>query len=127
MNNTFLKSTVAVIAGLAAIFILSIMTDIILEKTGAMKMNAFNQSSLWLNILVVFLRMVYDITGAYLAAKLAPNYPIRHAMIIGIIGVAVNTSGAVMTWNNAPHWMALILVALPIPCAWIGASLKKQV
>jgi hypothetical protein len=126
MSNTILKSIGAVIAGLITVFVLSIVTDIILERTGLMKLEPFSFNPWWIIALVIICRCAYHTGGAYLTAALAPGRPMLHAMIIGISGVVVGISGIAVMWNKTPHWFPLTLAVLPLPCAWIGGKLKNN-
>jgi len=46
---------------------------------------------------------------------------------LGVVGVVVSSAGAVATWNGGPafgpHWYPLALIALAMPCAWLGGKL----
>jgi len=66
------------------------------------------------------------VLGSYIAATLAPNRPMKHALALGVVGFVVNILGAVATWNMnlAPAWFTLALIALALPCAWLGGKLR---
>jgi hypothetical protein len=70
-------------------------------------------------------RLVISIAGAYLTAKLAPDRPMRHAMILGYVGVVLGLIGAVATWNLGlgPRWYPVSLVLLAVPQCWLGGWL----
>jgi hypothetical protein len=78
-------------------------------------------------VLATAYRTVYSIAGCYLAARLAPNRPIRHALALGVVGLIVSTAGAITTWNGGPaygpKWYPLALIALAMPGAWAGGKL----
>jgi hypothetical protein len=75
-------------------------------------------------------RAVYNIVGCYVAARLAPGRPMRHALLLGWVGVFVAALGAVATWNHqpslGPHWYSGILVVIALPCAWLGGKLYEM-
>lgn len=73
-------------------------------------------------------RILYTIIGGYLAAQLAPNRPMKHAMILGTIGLILSIAGAAATWNRdvGPHWYAILIAAIAIPCSWLGAKLALR-
>jgi hypothetical protein len=50
----------------------------------------------------------------------------RHALIIGWIGVALNILGAVMTWDAVPHGFALSLIVIALVCSWLGGKLALR-
>ena len=68
------------------------------------------------------------IAGSYIIARLAPNRPMLHALIGGVVGFIVSIVGAVATWNSGPafgpHWYPLALVITALPTAWAGGKLR---
>ena len=122
-----LQSIGAVFAGLVAVFVLSLGTDVVLHATGIYP-PWFKPMSTPLWMLATAYRIVYGIVGGYIAALLAPNRPIGHALALGIIGVGLSTLGVVGMWNEGPEfgpkWYPLALVAISIPCSWIGGKLR---
>lgn len=124
MNKTF-KSIGAVLAGLVTIFVLSHITDFALEKPGIMKL-PFSDNPTWFILGVTFYRLAYSVLGCYLAAHLAPDNPMRHAIILGIIGVILSTLGLIAMWEQEPKWYPISLVVFSLPCAWLGGKLKTK-
>jgi hypothetical protein len=124
MNNIF-KSIGAVLAGLVAIFVLSHVTDFALEKPGIMKL-PFSDNPTWFILGVTFYRLVYSVIGCYIAALLAPSNPMRHALILGVIGVILSSLGAIAMWEQGPGWYAISLIIFALPCAWLGGKLKTR-
>lgn len=123
------RSIGAVLAGLVAIFVLSLGTDALLHATGVFP--AFGQPmSDGLFALATVYRVVYGVAGSYLTARLAPRRPMAHALVLGFIGVCLSTIGAVTTWNRGiefgPKWYALAVIAMAIPCAWAGGRLREM-
>ena len=96
MKNKVLKSTGAILCGFLISIILSIGTDLILEKTGLLNTKPFDANPNWLIVFVILYRCIYNTTGSYFTARLAPGRPLRLAMIGGVIGLAITlgTSGA---------------------------------
>jgi hypothetical protein len=123
MKYSILKSIGAVIAGMAVGAILSVATDKILETTGIMKITPFDANPIWLIVLVVIYRTIYNIVGTYVTAKLAPTKPMKHAIILGIIGTVVGIIGTIAMWQIPPHWYPISLVILTMPAAWLGGKL----
>jgi hypothetical protein len=66
--------------------------------------------------------------GSYIIARLSPDRPMEHALVGGVIGLAVSIVGAAVTWNKGPafgpHWYPLALVVLAMPQAWAGGKLR---
>jgi len=127
VNKNTLKSIGAVLAGFVAVFVLSLGTDVVLHATGVFPPWDQRMSDA-LFLLATAYRTVYCIAGSYIAARLAPNRPMAHALALGILGLVVSTAGAVVTWNKGPafgpHWYPVALVVTAIPCAWLGGRLR---
>jgi hypothetical protein len=121
-----LKSIGAVLAGLVAIFVLSGATDAILEKTGIMITDPFADNGTGFILLVVLYRQVYVAIGAYITAALAPDAPMKHAMILAGVGFVLGILGTIVMWHIPPHWYPISLVVLGWPSAWIGAKMYKK-
>jgi hypothetical protein len=73
-------------------------------------------------------RLVISIAGAYLTARLAPDRPLRHAVILGCIGVGLGLIGLGATWNLGlgPHWYPISLVVVAVPQCWAGGKLYER-
>ena len=56
MKKETLQSIGAVIAGFAVLTILSLMTDSVLQKTGLMKTEPFDENPVWLIVLIIAYR-----------------------------------------------------------------------
>jgi hypothetical protein len=128
MKTPGLRSTGAVLAGFVAVVVLSLGTDAALHGTGVFPGWGEPMGNA-LFLLATAYRTVYGIAGGYVAARLAPDRPMTHALILGIVGAAVSVAGAVATWNAGPafgpRWYPLGLIAIAIPTAWAGGKLGK--
>lgn len=73
-------------------------------------------------------RIVISVVGAYLTAKLAPANPMKHAMILGYVGIVLGMIGLLATWNLGlgPHWYPIALVVLAVPQCWLGGKLFEM-
>ncbi|HEY5747947.1 MAG TPA: hypothetical protein VIU12_17880 [Chryseolinea sp.] len=120
-----LKSTGAILAGFVFVVIISVATDVALEKTGIMK-QPFDLNPVWFILFVILYRTVYGVVGTYITASLAPNNPMRHALISGFIGLAISIAGAIVMRDQGPSWYAISLVVLALPTAWLGGKLKEM-
>ena len=119
----------AVLAGLLAIIILSSATDMALHATGVFPPSGQPMADA-LFLLATAYRIVYGVAGGYLAARLAPDRPMQHALTLGVVGLAISIAGAVATWNAGPafgpKWYPLALIAIALPCAWAGGRLREM-
>lgn len=122
------RSIGAVFAGMIAGIVLSIGTDMGLRAAGLFP--PFGQPmSDGLYLLATVYRGVYSVACGYLTARLAPDRPMRHALILGAIALFANLAGLLSTWDKGPDfgpkWYPMALVILAVPCAWAGAKLVK--
>ena len=122
-----LRSVGAVLAGFIAIFVLSTVTDVVLHVTGVFPPWGQPMSD-GLFLLATAYRVVFSIAGCYIAARLAPDRPMWHALALGVVGIVVSGVATVVTWNKGPafgpHWYPIALVLVSIPCAWAGGRLR---
>ena len=119
----------AVLAGLLVVVILDTGIDVVLHATGIYP-PWFKpmRTSLWL--LAIAYRMVDGVVGGYTVARFAPDRPVQHALVLGVIGLVLSIAGVVATWNRGPEfgpkWYPLTLVVIALPCAWIGGKLRAR-
>ena len=112
----------AVLAGLLAIFAITTVTDIVLHATGIFPPWGQPMSSALFLVALAY-RIVYGVLGCYIAARLAPDRPMRHAVALGVVGVVLSTAGAVAMWEAGPAWYSLAVIGIALPCAWVGGKL----
>ena len=128
-NHRTLRSIGAVLAGLFAVFILSLGTDVVMHETGVYPPWSQPRSGALFLVATAY-RIVYNIAGCYLAGLLAPDRPMLHALWLGVVGLVLSIVGAVATWNAGPEfgprWYPLALVASALPCAWVGGRLREM-
>jgi hypothetical protein len=127
-NKTFqiFRSVAGVFAGLAAMVILSTITDSALENTVFPELaKPSAPAHLWL--LATAYRAVYFVAGGLFTAYLAPKSSMAHAMALGIILLVLQIVGAVaIAPSGVPQWFLWTLVALTLPCAWVGGKFYEM-
>ena len=124
MNKT---SIWAVVAGVLFIIVVTTLVDIALHVIGVYPpMNQPINDALAL--LATAYRLVISVAGAWLTARLAPNKPMWHAMVLGVVGTVLGLVGVVATWNLGlgPRWYAIALALLAIPQCWAGGKLYEM-
>src|SRR5256885_14547054 len=102
MNKKTLKSIGAVVAGFVVVVVLSLGTDVVLHAAGVFPPWDQRMSDA-LFLLATVYRTIYCIGGSYIAARLAPNRAMAHALGLGVMGFIISTAGAVATWNRGPE------------------------
>lgn len=123
------QSAIAFVTGLVVGVGLTLGTDQILHVLGVYPPWGQSMSD-GLFMVATGYRIIYSILGSYLAARLAPNRPMWHAMVLGIVGFVVSIAGAAATWNRqpplGPHWYPIAVALVALPCAWIGGKLVES-
>jgi len=124
------RSIGAVLAGIVVGIILSLGTDVVLRVAAIFPPRGRPPMSDSLFLLATVYRTIYGIVGSYIIARLAPDRPMGHALVGGVLGLVASVVGAVATWNHVPslgpHWYPLALVVTAIPCAWLGGKLGEM-
>ena len=51
----------------------------------------------------------------------------KHAVILGIVGVVLGLVGVLATWNKelGPRWYAISLAVLALPQCWLGGKIHE--
>ena len=121
------KSIWAVVAGVLVIIVVTTLVDIVLHATGVFTPmdQPINDS---LALLATSYRIVISVGGAWLTARLAPDRPMKHAMILGYVGTVLGLIGLVTTWNLGlgPRWYPIAVAALAIPQCWAGGRIYEM-
>ena len=127
MTRPILRSIGAVLAGLLAIIVSSTAIDVVLHAVGIYPPWGAPVGD-GLLVLATTYRIACSIAGCWLAAWLAPDRPMGHALALGGVGVVISLGSAIATWNAGPafgnHWYPLTLAAVAMPCAWAGGKLR---
>ena len=123
------RSIGALLAGMFVGIVLTIGTDIALHAIRVFP--PWGQSMVGFDgalLLATAYRTVFGVVGSYIIARLAPNRPMQHALVGGLVGLVVSIVGAAVTWNKGPafgpHWYPLALIVLAMPQAWLGGKLR---
>lgn len=125
MKNQKLKSVWAVLVGFMVTVILSIATDALFKAMNILPRDHLFVSS-GLILFVIFYRAIFSLAGCYLAAKLAPKNPMKHAIALGIIGLIISSIGAIVAADLGPVWYVWTLVLIALPIAWAGGKLYEH-
>jgi hypothetical protein len=121
------QSIRAILAGFFAVLVLSLVTDKILHSLNIYPPWGQPMREPGLNLLALSYRIVYSILGSYIAARLAPRNPMRHALVLGFIGLPLSVAGAIagIKLDMGPAWYPIALVLTTLPCAWLGGVLYR--
>jgi hypothetical protein len=119
------RSAAAVLGGLVAVFVLSLGTDQVLHTLQVFPPWGQPMYEMGLLLLALAYRIVYGVVGGYIAARLAPRNPMRHALALGVVGLVLSTAGAIGMRDLGPSWYPIALVLTALPCAWLGGALHR--
>lgn len=116
----------SVVAGLVFVIVVTTLVDVVLHATGVFPPLSQPIDDK-LALLATAYRIVVSVGGAWLTARLAPERPMKHAMILGGVGIVLAMVGLIATWNLGlgPRWYPVALVVLAIPQCWAGAKLYE--
>ena len=123
----WLRSVLAIVAGFVLIGLLAFGTD---GLAHAIRPDIFGPNSSTSNVPYLVIAIiyvgVYAIAGCWLAAALAGRRPMLHALILGVLGLALNLAGAASTLRLYPTWYTVVSLLLVMPYAWIGGKLRER-
>ena len=122
-----LRSIGAILFGFVLIAALSFGGDAVMRSLVPDAFAAgFLDASVGLLLAVQAYVALFAIIGCYVTARLAPHRPMRHALILGFLGLLFNLVGTYLMWDTAPVWYHALALALVMPLAWIGGWLRER-
>lgn len=126
-RGTLVRSIIAIVTGFVVIGLLAVGTDAMVRSAvpGIFGPNGRVDDVAWLLLIQGYV-FAYATFGCWLCARIAPNRPMRHALILGVLGLAFNVAGTVAKWDTAPAWYHVVALALVMPAAWLGGRLAER-
>lgn len=122
------RGTLAVLAGLLANVVLGLGIDEILHMTAVYPPWGQPMSDP-LFALATSYRIAIGIFSGWLVARLAPDRPLWHALVLGVIGFVVSAGSIAATWNRpelGPKWYPIVLALSAIPASVLGARMHAR-
>ncbi len=122
-----LRSISAVLIGFVTVFVLSSLTDFILEALGIFPPIGNGFFEPWMLLLALFYRTVYTVLAGFITVKIAKGN-MKPVIILGLIGLLAGSIGVISTWNMdlSPKWYPIALALLAFPSIWIGGKLGSR-
>lgn len=120
MNKWKLRSIAAVIAGIAANVIPTLLTDLSLSASHVMPAFGTGFYETPLVTLALSYRILFAAFGGWTAAILAPSQPMRHVGWLLTIGALVGVASVFGGWNMFPHWYLIAIVVGSTVATWVG-------
>lgn len=121
-----LRSTVPVLAGFVSVVVLSIGTDQFFHVLDVYPPWGEPMYETRLNLLALSYRILYTVLGGYVTATLAPQAPMHHVVVLGVIGFLAGLAGAVVAISMAdlgPDWYPVAIAVTGFPAVWAGGLL----
>src|SRR5918911_4653751 len=122
------RSITAVVAALVANAALSLGVDQLLHSLGVYPPWGQPMADSLFALATAY-RVVLGVLSGYIAARLAPDRPMKHALALGVVGVVLSLVGLIATWNAGPafgaRWYPIALVIVAMPCAWAGGKIHE--
>lgn len=123
MKNT-LKSIGIIFLAFIMVFILSIVADTCVEKSGLF-MPLGTELFPWRIILSVIYRSIFTLFAGYAVARSAPSRPMMHVFILGTLLTLVYLFGAFIVWDMNDNWYPLIFIVTALPLTVLGGKLRR--
>lgn len=123
------RSAAAVFLGFVSVAVLSLGTDQLLHVLKVYPPWGQPMFDAGLNLLALSYRIVYTVVGGYITASLAPRSPMRHVLVVGVLGVVIASAGAIAAMRTAdlgPNWYPIALALTGLPCVWLGGILHER-
>ena len=122
-----LRSIVAIVVGFLFIGALAFGTDYLVRSgvPGVYDAAGRMESVPWLLITLAYV-FVFATAGCWLAAYIAGRQPMKHALILGVLGLVFNIAGTASMWNTAPAWYHIVALLLVMPAAWLGGRIRER-
>lgn len=128
MQMTILKSIGAVVVGLLVNVVFGLGTDQLFHMLNVYPPWGVPMTETGDNLLALAYRCIYGVAGSWLTARLAPSAPMRHALILGAIGLVISLTGVIAAtrMDLGPLWYPILVALSALPCAWLGGILARK-
>ncbi len=119
------RSALAIAAGFVTIVVLSLTIDQVIHMLGIYPPWGVPMWETSDNLLALSYRLVIAVFGCWLAARIAPHAPMKHAMVLGWIGLGFGMLGVIgaVAKPLGPMWYPVLLAVTAPLCGWIGGRL----
>ena len=123
------RSIVAVVTGFLAVAGLSLATDQLFHVLDVYPPWGQPMYDTGHNLLALSYRVVYAVLGGFVTARLAPRAPMRHVMVLALIGLLAGTVGAIGAFTIGglgPNWYPIAIAVTAFPCTWMGGMVGSR-
>lgn len=113
----------AVVAGWLTNAILTGATEVLMWKS---MRGAGGHLPLKYYVIDLICQCCFTVVGGYLCCMIAG--PSHRVALISLMALGLFIGGISLpsSWNREPHWYRIALLAVWVPCVWIGWRLRSQ-
>lgn len=119
------RSYGAVLAGFVVTITMTSLTDMLLRQLRIFPNGDMVMSNLLFSA-ALFYRCIFNIFGCYIAAKLAPYYPTKHAVALAVMITIAAILGAFRMWAMGPAWYSIVNIVIAIPCGLAAGKMYEK-
>src|SRR5688572_14370548 len=114
----------SVLAGFILIGLLGFVMDTLLQRLGLLPIPTEQKFETGHALLAVSYHLLFAVLGGLVTAWLAPDRPVAHAIVLGILGIVISVLGliAIVMLDLAPAWYGVALIVFSIPATWLGGK-----
>lgn len=121
------RSVLAIVTGFVFIAALAIGTDAAVMSVFPASFDATGRTdSVPMLLFIVCYVGIIATLGCWLTARMAPSHPMRHALVLGALGLVFNVVGTIQRWGSAPVWFHVVSLLLVMVWAWLGGWLRER-
>ena len=123
------RGTLAVVAALAANVVLSLAVDQLFHALDVYPPWGEPMYAPALFLLALSYRTVFGVVSGWIAARLAPDAPARHATALGVVGTVLCAASVLATVGRpelGPVWYPIALTLVAYPTARLGAAWQMR-
>ena len=75
-------------------------------------------------IFVLCYAVAFYVLGGFLAAAFAPRAKLKHALVYGVLVLAIGVAATTPRFDAAPKWFYIANLASAVPAAGLGGRLR---
>ena len=119
-----IRSIVAVVCGFLITVVLALGADGVLVSL----VSSFTENGKTENLSLLVLMLVYTLAffavGGYVTALVAKRAELKHALALGVLGLALSIFATVQNAETMPLWWQIISLILIVPFVILGGYLR---
>ena len=119
-----IRSVIAVVTGFLLIGALSFGATALMKVAMPGALTARTESVPVLLLVMTYVA-IFAVAGCYITALIAGRSPMKHALVLGVLGLIFNVVGTIDRWDTMPAWFHVTSLLLVMPYAWLGGRLRE--